>query len=138
MKKFFTILFFLLLAIVTTVEAKTTSVKGYRRKNGTYVRSYTRNTSSSSYRSRSSSSYRNNYYNYRLYNSSARDFSKSMKQKQYLQQGGRCRHCGKYGSMSDMHADHIIPYSKGGRTTASNLQILCRDCNLKKSNRYSH
>ena len=31
-----------------------------------------------------------------------------------------------------MHADHITPWSKGGKTTPDNCQMLCRDCNLKK------
>ena len=34
----------------------------------------------------------------------------------------------------NFHADHIVPYSKGGRTTVANGQLLCADCNLKKSN----
>lgn len=32
-----------------------------------------------------------------------------------------------------MHADHITPWSKGGKTTPDNCQMLCRDCNLKKA-----
>ena len=32
----------------------------------------------------------------------------------------------------EMHADHITPWSKGGKTTPDNCQMLCRDCNLKK------
>lgn len=32
-----------------------------------------------------------------------------------------------------MHADHIKPWAKGGPTTAENCQMLCRDCNLRKS-----
>lgn len=35
--------------------------------------------------------------------------------------------------LSEMHADHIKPWAKGGPTTAENCQMLCRDCNLKKS-----
>ncbi len=31
--------------------------------------------------------------------------------------------------------DHVIPLSKGGKHTSSNLQLLCPDCNLKKSNK---
>ena len=69
---------------------------------------------------------------------SPRNFSKGMKAKKLQQQGGRCAHCGKFGSMKDMEADHIIPYSKGGRTSWSNLQILCRTCNRSNGNRYSH
>lgn len=34
----------------------------------------------------------------------------------------------------ELHVDHIIPWSKGGETTLSNLQTLCSVCNLGKSN----
>ena len=30
------------------------------------------------------------------------------------------------------HADHIMPYSKGGKTILKNAQALCQNCNLKK------
>ena len=32
-----------------------------------------------------------------------------------------------------LHVDHIKPWSKGGETTLDNLQTLCSDCNLGKS-----
>jgi len=47
-----------------------------------------------------------------------------------------CQHCGKY--MPDgvgLHIDHIIPISKGGKSVASNLQVLCSKCNGSKSNK---
>jgi len=33
-----------------------------------------------------------------------------------------------------LHVDHIHPWSKGGETVIENLQTLCQDCNLGKSN----
>ena len=53
---------------------------------------------------------------------------------------GKCTNPSNYGDClvecgwDDFHADHIEPYSKGGRTTVANGQLLCRKCNLKKSN----
>lgn len=32
----------------------------------------------------------------------------------------------------NLHFDHIHPWSKGGETTLSNLQILCANCNWSK------
>jgi len=34
-----------------------------------------------------------------------------------------------------LHVDHIVPFSKGGKTTLENLQTLCSQCNFGKSNR---
>jgi 5-methylcytosine-specific restriction endonuclease McrA len=31
-----------------------------------------------------------------------------------------------------LQGDHILPFSRGGLTTWSNLQLLCGNCNLKK------
>ena len=33
----------------------------------------------------------------------------------------------------ELHIDHIIPWSKGGKTTFDNLQTLCSRCNIGKS-----
>ena len=32
----------------------------------------------------------------------------------------------------DLSLDHIISVAKGGPTTAGNLQVLCKPCNVKK------
>lgn len=32
----------------------------------------------------------------------------------------------------DWHCDHIVPWSKGGKTTVGNGQVACSDCNLSK------
>ena len=48
--------------------------------------------------------------------------------------GFRCKICGR--SAEDgvkLHVDHIIPVSKGGKTTPDNLRTLCDQCNLGKS-----
>jgi len=47
----------------------------------------------------------------------------------------KCQGCGiQVGTLSEMHADHIVPHSKGGITTIDNAQCLCSPCNLRKSN----
>ena len=52
-----------------------------------------------------------------------------------------CRHCGKSPSMHpslELHVDHVVAWSKGGRTEAENLQTLCSTCNLGKSDLDEH
>ncbi len=43
-----------------------------------------------------------------------------------------CAKCKKNHSLT---IDHIVPITKGGKNEKSNLQILCRSCNLLKSNK---
>ncbi len=38
-------------------------------------------------------------------------------------------------SIDECHFDHIYPYAKGGKSTLSNCQILCVNCNLKKNDK---
>jgi len=48
----------------------------------------------------------------------------------------RCEMCGKQiFTINECHFDHIIPYAKGGSSTFDNCQILCIECNLKKSDK---
>lgn len=51
--------------------------------------------------------------------------------------GFKCRLCGRSPATDPwviLHIDHILPWSKGGETIIDNLQTLCNDCNLGKSN----
>jgi len=48
-----------------------------------------------------------------------------------------CQSCGAKASDGiQLHIDHIKPVSRGGTNDFENLQTLCRDCNLGKSNNY--
>jgi len=65
---------------------------------------------------------------------SIRIFDRRDKQAAYERQNHLCALCNKHVEFDEMHGDHIVPWSKGGRTVADNCQMLCRDCNIKKSN----
>jgi len=45
---------------------------------------------------------------------------------------GQCVQC---NSNEKLEFDHIIPVSKGGSSTARNIQLLCEKCNREKSNK---
>jgi 5-methylcytosine-specific restriction endonuclease McrA len=45
--------------------------------------------------------------------------------------GGTCASCG-VKLKDNFHADHVVPFSKGGATTTQNGQALCPSCNLQK------
>ena len=48
----------------------------------------------------------------------------------YERDGYRCCKCHK--KAHDLEIDHIIPISKGGKSTYDNLQTLCHRCNVEK------
>ncbi|MBK6572937.1 MAG: HNH endonuclease [Saprospiraceae bacterium] len=48
-----------------------------------------------------------------------------------------CKKCGRAPAKDPsiiLHVDHITPWSKGGETVIGNLEALCEQCNLGKSN----
>ena len=65
---------------------------------------------------------------------SMRAFGDKVIRSRYEQQKGICPLCGDEFELGQMHADHITPWSEGGKTLPENCQMLCRDCNLRKSN----
>lgn len=70
-----------------------------------------------------------------------RAFDDATKRETYEKQNGLCPYCekeeggknkGKRYDFSEMEGDHIIPWSRGGKTTPENCQMLCeRHNNLK-------
>lgn len=62
-----------------------------------------------------------------------RVFNDKMKREAYEKQNGKCAKCNKHFEINEMQGDHIIPWSKGGKTISSNCQMLCNNCNRTKS-----
>lgn len=65
-----------------------------------------------------------------------RDINLRLRFKVMQRDNFKCCICGKSPATSPnvtLHIDHIKPWSKGGETTIDNLQTLCSDCNLGKS-----
>lgn len=72
-----------------------------------------------------------------------RQFDTNERRAAYERQGGKCFNSTRCltpnngdGEMvfpiEEMEADHITPWSKGGKTSAENCQMLCRPCNREK------
>ncbi len=68
-----------------------------------------------------------------------RNFTNDQKQAIYRRDGGYCKikmKCdGAKLTWDEWHCDHIIPHSKGGKTTVQNGQSACIACNTTKGNR---
>ena len=65
-----------------------------------------------------------------------RAFTEKDKLSAYSRQNGICPVCKQHFDYKDMAGDHIKPWSKGGETVPENCQMLCKDCNSKKSDMY--
>ncbi len=61
-----------------------------------------------------------------------RAFTPAQKNAAYEKQKGVCPLCGKQFPLEEMEGDHIRPWAEGGKTSADNLQMLCKDCNRRK------
>ena len=78
---------------------------------------------------------------------SLRQFDTVQKREMYARQGGVCPYCKQKFELGQMHGDHIVPWSKGGKTVVApvddplkpnntqngnNGQMLCHACNQEK------
>ncbi len=54
------------------------------------------------------------------------------KERVFQRDGRICRYC---GNDENLQIDHIISRKNGGTHDLENLQVLCRDCNLRKSSK---
>ncbi len=50
----------------------------------------------------------------------------------FLRDGFQCAYCGAHDQLT---FDHVVPRSKGGRTTWDNIVAACSPCNLRKGNK---
>lgn len=66
---------------------------------------------------------------------SIRLFSDRDKRSVYEKQKGICPICKEHFEIKNMEADHITPWSKGGKTVVENCQMLCKECNRRKANK---
>ena len=64
-----------------------------------------------------------------------RAFSETQKLNAYTEQKGICPLCKEHFELDQMEGDHITPWSEGGKTERDNLQMLCKECNRRKSSK---
>ena len=53
----------------------------------------------------------------------------------YARDSYRCQYCGLKCTIDELTYDHVVPRSKGGRTTWENIVSACYTCNRHKANR---
>ena len=52
----------------------------------------------------------------------------------FLRDRFTCQYCGTGHAAADLTFDHVVPRSRGGRTTWQNVVAACSLCNLRKAN----
>lgn len=61
----------------------------------------------------------------------ARDLRASQWWKRRLAKG-RCHYCGAITAPRDLTMDHVVPVSRGGKSSKGNVVPCCKDCNTRK------
>jgi 5-methylcytosine-specific restriction endonuclease McrA len=56
----------------------------------------------------------------------------------FLRDAHTCQYCGARPPLRDLNLDHVLPRSRGGRSSWDNLVTSCRPCNLKKGGALTH
>ena len=53
----------------------------------------------------------------------------------FARDGNHCQYCGKKFPTSELSLDHVVPRSKGGEMSWTNIVCCCVDCNVRKGGR---
>jgi 5-methylcytosine-specific restriction endonuclease McrA len=53
----------------------------------------------------------------------------------FARDNNQCQYCGKKYPTSELSLDHVVPRSRGGRSTWENIVCACVGCNVKKGGR---
>jgi 5-methylcytosine-specific restriction endonuclease McrA len=53
----------------------------------------------------------------------------------YRRDGYRCQYCGLGRPTEELSIDHVLPRSRGGKSTWNNCVLACTECNRRKANR---
>ncbi|MGK2856118.1 MAG: HNH endonuclease [Thermoanaerobaculia bacterium] len=53
----------------------------------------------------------------------------------YIRDRNRCQYCGRKFTTAELSLDHVIPISRGGRSTWENVVCACLACNVRKGNK---
>jgi len=53
----------------------------------------------------------------------------------YTRDNNTCQYCGRQLARAELNLDHVVPRSRGGRTTWDNVVCCCVDCNIAKGAR---
>lgn len=56
----------------------------------------------------------------------------------FLRDQWECQYCGDGFRTQELTFDHVIPRSRGGRTTWDNIVTACQECNLAKGDKMPH